>query len=678
MDRSITYAAEGLRSYDIAANLRRMLISTSQLTQDIFGSTTTVVGGFAITPTGPLSLSINLAAGRIYQLADVDATTFGTIPADLTVVEQQGWAAAQTLTLTTAGLAAGQSQYALVQVIFSQTDGIPADDPTNGVLNFFNAANPQIPLVGPGGNSQPLNTVRKSLAVVSVVYGTAATTGSEAPPNPSAGNVPLYLVDLAYGQTQITSGQILTAGPSVGNNVPSNYPQAPFLAGLLHSHHSGGLGQAPKIKLGSEVQGVLPLANLPASSANSGGGVSAAYAYGGNPNSHVAGSAGTAGVSPPDTCYDLNTGNIWVCTTTGSASTAVWSQPGAASATAQNAWGGTAGGSANVLTATTAPTFGSLVAGQMVTLIAGITNTGAATFAANALGAVAIRKRTSSGLAALTGGELVATDQYTLQYDGTFWQILNLTQGTCAALNIGNALFNDGAGNLAVALGTTGSTAAAGNDSRITGAITAAQLQAQAGNGVTDTGTANAYAATLSPALGAHTAFLPIRIKIANNNTGASTFTPNGLSTKNLLRPDGSALNYKDLVAGGIYTFIYNGTAYEVMELGANIALALVVKFSPVSWFNTGLPILIAGAVPGLYMCSYDYGLIGHTGVRFADIVLFVTGQTPVVVNSVNYTVGGSPGTRTYSCDGSGNLNCAISGAVAAPFPSVSLLGGYS
>jgi hypothetical protein len=92
-------------------------------------------------------------------------------------------------------------------------------------------------------------------------YGNVATSGSEAPPNPTAGWVPLYLIDLAFGQMQVTANEILTAGPSVGANVPSNYPQAPFLAGLLNSHHGGITGQAPKIKLASEVQGILPPAN---------------------------------------------------------------------------------------------------------------------------------------------------------------------------------------------------------------------------------------------------------------------------------------------------------------------------------------------------------------------------------------------------------------------------------
>jgi microcystin-dependent protein len=80
---------------------------------------------------------------------------------------------------------------------------------------------------------KPVQPARRTATVaVQVVYGNVATTGSEVPPNPTAGWVPLYLVDLAFGQTQITAAQILTAGPLAGGNVPSNYPRAPFLQAL--------------------------------------------------------------------------------------------------------------------------------------------------------------------------------------------------------------------------------------------------------------------------------------------------------------------------------------------------------------------------------------------------------------------------------------------------------------
>jgi len=68
-------------------------------------------------------------------------------------------------------------------------------------------------------------------------------------------------------------------------------------------------------------------ANLNASSANAGGGLPAVYAYAGNPNGHVAGTAGIAGTSPPDMVWDITDGMLWVCTASGIAAAAVWKAP---------------------------------------------------------------------------------------------------------------------------------------------------------------------------------------------------------------------------------------------------------------------------------------------------------------------------------------------------------------
>ena len=48
------------------------------------------------------------------------------------------------------------------------------------------------------------------------------------------------------------------------------------------------------------------------------------YVYAGNPNGHVAGTAGSPGGPPPTVCWDSTDGEWWICTTTGSTATAVW------------------------------------------------------------------------------------------------------------------------------------------------------------------------------------------------------------------------------------------------------------------------------------------------------------------------------------------------------------------
>ena len=233
MDRPIIYDQADVRDYDHLHAWRNSLFGLGQAVLDLLGSSATVVAGFAATPTAPTSLNVTLAAGDIYLFTAVDASDFGSLPADNTQTMQQGFAAAQTMLLNTTGLGAGQSRWALIQATFTATDDIPSDDPNGGLLPYIDTTNPPgPPWSGPNNSGATQVTRRKSVATVSIIYGTVASTGLEVPPNPSAGSVPLYLIDLAFGQTTISAGQILVAGPSVGVNVPNNYPKAPFLEGL--------------------------------------------------------------------------------------------------------------------------------------------------------------------------------------------------------------------------------------------------------------------------------------------------------------------------------------------------------------------------------------------------------------------------------------------------------------
>lgn len=261
MDRTILYDEEQADPFDLLWALKDTLTAVGGLYSSVSGLVIGTLSGFGATATGPTSLTINLAAGLIYQQSAIDGSPYGALAADSTVVQQQGLAAAQQITLSTAGLSAGQSMWALVEAQFAQTDAIRPTDPTGGVLNYWNSNDPTQPFQGPNNNGSPQPTVRLGTATVRVKYGTPATTGSEVPATPDAGWLPLYLIDLAFGQTTIATNQILVAGPSVGTGVPSNYPGAPFIAGLLKQHHLGIPGHAPQIDLASEVKGVLPGAN---------------------------------------------------------------------------------------------------------------------------------------------------------------------------------------------------------------------------------------------------------------------------------------------------------------------------------------------------------------------------------------------------------------------------------
>ena len=440
-NRSILYDEEQPDPFDFLWQYKDFLAAIGAIELDLTGQTTTMVTGFSPTPTGPPSLSINLTAGRIYQQSVMDSTSYGALASDSSIVQQQGAAPAQSVTLSTVGLSSGQSMWALVQAQFAQVDVVRTGDPTNGVLNYWNSANPTQPFQGPNNDGASQPTERKATVTIQVIYGTPASTGSEVPPNPTNGWVPLYLIDLAFNQTTIVSGQILVAGPSVGSNVPSNYPGAPFLAGLLNSHHNGAAGQAPQIKLASEVQGTLPLSNLPASS-TSGGGLGVLKLNAGNPNGNVAGNFNVNGAS--DFCIDTTGQLLYFCSVTGNAASAVWTS--VAGATTSIFAGGTATGTVNAqIVASTTPSGFTKSPGQVVTFT-GLNNTGSTTLNIDGSGASTVQKNTGGGNVNLTGGEM--NGFVTVVWTGTVYLLQQGLLGQLATMNLGQWVKNDGSGNL--------------------------------------------------------------------------------------------------------------------------------------------------------------------------------------------------------------------------------------
>jgi hypothetical protein len=76
----------------------------------------------------------------------------------------------------------------------------------------------------------------------------------------------------------------------------------------------------------------------------------------------------------------------------------------------------------NTITGNLTPAITAYVTGQRYSFIVGVTNTGAVTININAVGAVALLKKSSAGLIACVAGDLVATQEYRVFYDGTQFQ----------------------------------------------------------------------------------------------------------------------------------------------------------------------------------------------------------------------------------------------------------------
>ncbi len=84
-----------------------------------------------------------------------------------------------------------------------------------------------------------------------------------------------------------------------------------------------------------------------------------------------------------------------------------------------------------------------------------------------------------------------------------------------------------------------------------------------------DTGSANAYAVTLSPApsivAGSHVVF-----KAANANTGASTLAVNGGTATAITKEGATALASGDIAAGQIVEVVFDGTNFQMLASGAS------------------------------------------------------------------------------------------------------------
>lgn len=103
-------------------------------------------------------------------------------------------------------------------------------------------------------------------------------------------------------------------------------------------------------------------------------------------------------------------------------------------------------------------------------------------------------------------------------------------------------------------------------DTNFAQCVTALNTLQTFGNFFVDSGSANAMAITVpSPLIAAYTAGLPLQVKVAAANTGATTINVSGLGTRNVTYPNASALLSGQLVTGGIISLMYDGTQFQYL-----------------------------------------------------------------------------------------------------------------
>ncbi len=262
-DRVIVYAGQLAQSTDFLLDSRDSLYGMSRMMEHVLRGQTDPAENSAtppvplqlfsgLTPSVPgADLNVHFDYGGVYGLLPVDATGMGGLGADPRLVYQQGLIDSFIVNFP-ATAPAGQVTVYLVQ---GKLDIV---EPMSVVpLLYYNSANPLMPLNGQGGDG--LNQPISRNPTITISRKTGPTGASPVCPAPDAGYVGLYAVFVPNGATvlHVTGG---SKNVFVVDQVVSPQPN-PFIAGLNSQHHLGLPGSAPKIDLGSEVQGVLPLVN---------------------------------------------------------------------------------------------------------------------------------------------------------------------------------------------------------------------------------------------------------------------------------------------------------------------------------------------------------------------------------------------------------------------------------
>ena len=196
------------------------MVALGFLAQATLGSST-AVDGLACLPTTPASMQVTVGPGSIASFQTVDATSFGSLPADTTdpLVKMGVMATATTFTLT-APATSGQSINYLIEAAFSETDA------SSVVLPYYNASNPSQPYSGPSNSGTAQDTQRIQRVALQLKPGTPAAAGTQATPAVDSGYVGLYVITVNYGQVTVTTGSIATipTAPFVPYKLPQLAP----------------------------------------------------------------------------------------------------------------------------------------------------------------------------------------------------------------------------------------------------------------------------------------------------------------------------------------------------------------------------------------------------------------------------------------------------------------------
>lgn len=151
-----------------------------------------------------------------------------------------------------------------------------------------------------------------------------------------------------------------------------------------------------------------------------------------------------------------------------------------------------------------------------------------------------------------------------------------------------------------------------------------------------DSGAADAYVVTLSPALLAYTDGTRIVFKAANANTGASTVNVNALGAIAIKKEFNQALAANDILAGQIISGVYDGTNFQMeTNVGPQGATGATGATGETGAPGTAGTAGTAGA-DGATGATGPTGPTGATG-SFGVVYVEVTGTTQAMAVNTGY-----------------------------------------
>lgn len=102
-----------------------------------------------------------------------------------------------------------------------------------------------------------------------------------------------------------------------------------------------------------------------------------------------------------------------------------------------------------------------------------------------------------------------------------------------------------------------------------------------------DTGSADTYVMTLSPAITAYATGAEYRFKAANTNTGASTLNINGVGATSIKKAGSSDVEAGDIPSGSVITVVYDGTNFQIT--GINGVTASTSEINQLDGITSGV-----------------------------------------------------------------------------------------